>query len=192
LLAQETQKNISVYSREFEESADLEPFDVLSDGDFSSPADAVIITVDSELVAEFLTSVQLIPVAEYSEEMTEFFAPKTAEGVSAYVLAVLMDRGYSISTIQAINAFSATHIAKAPDGFENSVVFMGYDNCAAITAFSQYDDYVSCVCSYIVPDLSAGELLDAYKTYFKNTYGTALLTGHTDQLDAAELRAVIG
>jgi hypothetical protein len=42
LLAQKTQKNISVYSREFEEAADLEPFDVLSDGDFSSPADAVI------------------------------------------------------------------------------------------------------------------------------------------------------
>ena len=188
-LAKQLQNEASSYSQELEIDAD--GLQAITDCDLSKPDSAIVITIDSAMTAEYFLAVQQMPLAEGSDELISFFEPKATTALSGFLFAVLVEHGYSISTINATNIFSATHIEKAPTDLNNAIVLMDYNGAAAITAFCRYGDYVNCTCGYIIPDMSDEELVELYDAYFEKTYDTRLLSGHTETIDSAQLEKII-
>lgn len=162
----------------------------LKDTDMSAPDRAVIVTIDSEFVIDILELFEYIELSDPSDELIELLAPMAISDLSSMVYAIIIDQGYSYIKIRT--PFYATHIKETPEDFHNSLVFMDFNKCTAITSFTQQDDYVSCTCSFIIPDMTAEELLDIYGDTLKNDYGNIIFTGHTEIIDSAKLAEIVG
>ncbi len=190
-LAQEMQGKFTQFIPELDPASVADFWQSLENADMSSPDSAVIVTLDPDFVADFLTNFQQIEFSDYSDELIDFFAPKTTTGLTSLVYAVLIDKGYSLPLLSTSGMFSVTHIIKAPENFSNTLVFMDFNACTAITTFSRYGDYIDCSCQFIIPDMTAEDLLDLYSAFFETSYENNFLNGHTEIIESAQLGEII-
>jgi hypothetical protein len=188
-LAQEMQNNFVNFYRELEDSVDLDTLKDFGGCDVSHPGGAVVISVDSDLTADYLES---IGSSDPSDDFLDFYNSKTIGALMSYIIIVLNQQGYNVPLVASSSAFSGTHIEKAPEDFINCIVFMDYDDYMVITTFNQYDDYVNCAGSYIIPDMSADDFVDAYDTYLETSIGTGYLSHYADSLSSSQLSGIIG
>ncbi len=165
-------------------------WDSFEDAGMSLPDSAVIITIDSNVVVSF-EYFDYIDLSDQSEELIELLAPAVTSNLISLVFPSIMDmdKGYDIQTM--MNPFYAMHIKEAPEDFDNTLVFMDFNKCTVISSFIQQDDYISCLCSYIIPDMTAEELLDGYSDNLVKNFENNFLAGHTEIIDSEKLDEII-